>query len=78
MSDELKEQTRGEQLRKALLCEKKNGYDRLQPGELEGMEAYCANYKQYLDAGKTERRRRQGSGPSFGAARSSRGISSTG
>ena len=55
MSDELKEQTRGEQLRKALLCEKKNGYDRLQPGELEGMEAYCANYKQYLDAGKTER-----------------------
>ena len=34
MSDELKEQTRGEQLRKALLCEKKNGYDRLQPGEI--------------------------------------------
>ena len=55
MSDELKEQTRGEQLRKALLYDKKNGYDRLVPGELEAMEAYCTGYKQFLDAGKTER-----------------------
>ena len=39
MSEEKKEQTRGEQLRKALLYEKKNGYDRLVPGELEAMEA---------------------------------------
>ena len=53
--DERKEETRGEQLRRALAYEKKNGYDRLQPGELEAMEAYCAGYKQFLDAGKTER-----------------------
>ena len=53
--DENKEMTRGEQLRKALVYEKKNGYDRLLPGELEAMEAYCTGYKQFLDAGKTER-----------------------
>ena len=53
--DEKKELTRGEQLRKALTYQKKNGYDRLQPGEMEAMEAYCTGYKQYLDAGKTER-----------------------
>ena len=51
--DENKEMTRGEQLRKALAYERKNGYDRLQPGELEAMEAYCTGYKQFLDAGKT-------------------------
>ena len=55
MSEEKKEQTRGEQLRKALLYEKKNGYDRLIEGETEAMEAYCTGYKQFLDAGKTER-----------------------
>ena len=53
--DEFKEPTRGEQLRKALVYEKKNGYDRLLPGELEAMEDYCTGYKQFLDAGKTER-----------------------
>ena len=53
--DEQKEESRGEQLRRALAYEKKNGYDRLQPGELEAMDAYCAGYKQFLDAGKTER-----------------------
>ena len=53
--DERKEESRGEQLRRALAYEKKNGYDRLQPGELEAMDAYCAGYKQFLDAGKTER-----------------------
>ena len=53
--NERKEETRGEQLRRALAYEKKNGYDRLQPGELEAIEAYCAGYKQFLDAGKTER-----------------------
>ena len=53
MSDELKEQTRGEQLRKALLYDKKNGYDRLVPGDMEAMEAYCTGYKQFLDAGKS-------------------------
>ena len=53
--DDKKEQTRGEQLRKALLYEKKNGYDRVDTAELEAMEAYCTGYKQFLDAGKTER-----------------------
>ena len=52
---EKKELTRGEQLRKSLVYNKKNGYDRIDPAELEAMEAYCAGYKQYLDAGKTER-----------------------
>ena len=40
--DEKKELTRGEQLRRALTYQKKNGYDRLQPGELEAIEAYCS------------------------------------
>ncbi|MEA4932444.1 MAG: aminopeptidase, partial [Lawsonibacter sp.] len=53
--DERKESSRGEQLRKALTVQKKNGYDRLTQGELEAMEAYCTGYKQFLDAGKTER-----------------------
>jgi len=55
MMDQMKELSRGEQLRKALSYQKKNGYDLLQPGEKEAMEAYCTGYKQYLDAGKTER-----------------------
>ncbi len=53
--DKLKEPTRGEQLRKALEYDKKNGWDRLLPEEKEPLEAYCAGYKQFLDAGKTER-----------------------
>ena len=53
--DENKEMSRGEALRKALSYQKKNGYDRLAPGELEAMDAYCEGYKQFLDNGKTER-----------------------
>ena len=53
--DEFKELSRGEQLRRALLYDRKNGYDRLLDGEYEAMEAYCTGYKQFLDAGKTER-----------------------
>ena len=53
--DENKEVTRGEQLRRTLVYERKNGYDRLEAGEYEAVEAYCAGYKQFLDAGKTER-----------------------
>ena len=53
--DEKKEQTRGEQLRKALIYDRKNSYDRVDTAELETMEAYCTGYKQFLDAGKTER-----------------------
>ena len=50
-----KDMTRGEELRKALSYDRKNGYDRLLPGEQEAMEEYCAGYKEFLDAGKTER-----------------------
>jgi len=53
--EEKKELTRGEELRKALTYQKKNGYDRLQEGELEAIDTYCEGYKQFLDAGKTER-----------------------
>ena len=53
--DEKKELTRGEELRRALSYNKKNGYDRMNPQELEPMEAYCTGYMQFLDAGKTER-----------------------
>ena len=52
---EEKELTAGQRLRKALTYQKKNGYDRLLPSELEAMDVYCEGYKQYLDAGKTER-----------------------
>ena len=52
---EEKELTAGEKLRKALVYKKKNGYDRLLPGELEAMDIYCEGYKDYLNAGKTER-----------------------
>lgn len=48
MSDE-------KELRKALLLERKNGYDRLSAEEQEEMEAYCQGYKAYLDKGRTER-----------------------
>jgi len=53
--DEEKELTRGGQLRKALAYDRKNGWDRLLPEEKEPLDAYCAGYKQFLDAGKTER-----------------------
>ena len=38
-----------------VLVEKKNGYDRMPAGEREAMNAYCQDYKAFLDAGKTER-----------------------
>ena len=60
MSDEIKE------LKKQLFSTKKNGYDKLDAAELSAMEAYCDRYKAFLDAGKTERRRR-GTGPMSGA-----------
>ncbi len=53
--EEEKELTRGGQLRKALAYDRKNGWDRLLPEEKEPLDAYCAGYKQFLDAGKTER-----------------------
>ncbi len=50
-----KEKSRGDQLREELCYAKKNGYERMDQAELEAMEAYCTGYKQFLDAGKTER-----------------------
>ena len=38
-----------------VLCESKNGYDRMPESEREAMNAYCEGYKAFLDAGKTER-----------------------
>ena len=52
---ENKELTRGEQLRRSLTYDKKNGYDRVGAADLEAMETYCVGYKQFLDVGKTER-----------------------
>ena len=49
------EKSRGDQLREALCYVKKNGYDRMDKAEFEAMDAYCTGYKQFLDAGKTER-----------------------
>ena len=52
---EKKELTRGEQLRKSLMYDRKNGYDRMDASEMDALNTYCEGYKQYLDAGKTER-----------------------
>ncbi len=50
-----KEMTRGAQLRETLIYKRKNGYDRVSKSDLQAMENYCTGYKQFLDAGKTER-----------------------
>lgn len=50
-----KEKTLGEQRREALLCKRKNGYDRVTDAEAAAISAYCEDYKKYLDKGKTER-----------------------
>ena len=50
-----KELTRGAQLRETLTYKRKNAYDRVSASELQAMEDYCTGYKQFLDAGKTER-----------------------
>ena len=43
------------ELKETLLSGKKNGYDRMPAAERGAMNAYCEDYKAYLDAGKTER-----------------------
>lgn len=43
------------ELRDKLLYAPKNGYDRISAADEEAMEAYCAEYKEFLDHGKTER-----------------------
>ncbi len=52
---EEKQKTPGELRREALLYQPKNGYDRLSAQEEADMNAYCEDYKKYLDASKTER-----------------------
>ena len=52
---EEKQKSAGELRREALLYQPKNGYDRLTPQDEAELEAYCADYKRFLDAGKTER-----------------------
>ena len=49
MSEEMKA------LREQLLRNDKNGYDTLDEAQLAEMEAYCADYKAFLNEGKTER-----------------------
>ena len=44
-----------EELRTALLAEKKNGYTRITPEQREEMNAYCKRYMAFIDACKTER-----------------------
>lgn len=52
---EEKQKTQGDLRREALCYKPKNGYDRLNPQEEADMNAYCEDYKRFLDAGKTER-----------------------
>lgn len=47
--------TSGQSLRDILCYRPKNGYDRITPEELDRIETYCGNYKQFLNACKTER-----------------------
>ena len=49
MSDEIKD------LKKQLLSDRKNGYDRTDAAREAAMEQYCREYLAFLDAGKTER-----------------------
>ena len=43
------------ELAEKLLYQPKNGYDRLSAEEERAMNAYCEDYKAFLDHGKTER-----------------------
>ena len=47
MSEEMKA------LREQLLRNDKNGYDTLDEAQMAEMEAYCADYKAFLNEGKT-------------------------
>ncbi|MEG1917560.1 MAG: aminopeptidase, partial [Oscillospiraceae bacterium] len=49
MADQNKE------LKQKLFAEKKNGWDRISPEDAGKIDGYCDGYKQFLDAGKTER-----------------------
>lgn len=43
------------ELREKLFTGKKNGYDKAKAADGPAMEAYCTDYKAFLDVGKTER-----------------------
>ena len=49
------EKTAAQLRREALSYKQKNGWDCLAEGEEAALNAYCEDYKKYLDAGKTER-----------------------
>lgn len=49
------ENTEFKELKKKLLSDRKNGYDRISQADLAQMDDYCQSYKAFLDAGKTER-----------------------
>ena len=42
-------------LKEQLFSRRRNGFDRLDGAERGALEAYCTDYKAFLDAGKTER-----------------------
>lgn len=46
---EEKQKTPGELRREALLYQPKNGYDRLPAAEEADLNAYCEDYKRFLD-----------------------------
>ena len=51
----MEEKTPGQQLREALLNQKKNGWDVVDESTEQAIFDYCEGYKVYLDRGKTER-----------------------
>ena len=50
-----KEKTAGQQLRDALLNQRKNGWDLVDESTEQAVTQYCEGYKTFLDRGKTER-----------------------
>ncbi len=51
----MEEKTPGQQLREALLTQKKNGWDVVDDTTVQAIFDYCEGYKTFLDRGKTER-----------------------
>lgn len=51
----MEEKTPGQQLREALLNQKKNGWDVVDEATERAIFDYCEGYKTFLDRGKTER-----------------------
>ena len=51
----MEEKTPGQQLREALLNQKKNGWDVVDEAGERAIFDYCEGYKAFLDRGKTER-----------------------